>query len=248
MKNYILIVVYCMSSALFSHVPIVIAHRGASGYEPENTLRSFKRALEMGAPMVELDVFVCKSGELVVIHDETIDRTTNGHGNVTELSLDILKKFDAGKGECIPLLSNVFDLVNKKAIIDIELKGPHTAKPVAKLIKHYITNNNWSSNSFMVTSFDLNLLQEFHNYLPHIKIGALFEKANNSVEITKQLGADYVIVDYTYATEGLINKAHAAGLKVFAYTVNNKAEAQRLAALKIDGIFSNYPDIFTARS
>ena len=97
MKQLFFIIGIAMSN--YAQSPLIIAHRGASGYEPENTLRSFKRALDMGADMIELDVFVCKSGELVVIHDDTLDRTTNGSGEVQAFTLEQLKKYDAGKGE-----------------------------------------------------------------------------------------------------------------------------------------------------
>src|SRR5690242_11883524 len=91
----------------------IIGHRGASGYEPENTLASFKEALALGVDMIELDVYVIKTGELVVMHDSTVNRTTNGTGRVEALSLKELRQLDAGAGEKVPLLSEVLDLVNK---------------------------------------------------------------------------------------------------------------------------------------
>src|SRR6056297_2287931 len=100
-----------------------IGHRGAMGYEPENTLRSFKKAIELNVDMVELDVYVCSSGELVVIHDDKVDKTTNGKGYVSEKSFDELRKLDAGMGEKIPTLQEVLDLIDKRAKVNIELKG-----------------------------------------------------------------------------------------------------------------------------
>lgn len=240
--------------------PLIISHRGASGYEPENTLRSFKRAIEMGSSMLELDVFLCKSEKsleplVVVLHDDTIDRTTNGHGSISELRWETLKKYNAGKGERIPLLSEVFDLIDKRTIngdlikkflvIDIELKGKHTAKPVAKLIKYYIKHNNWNHHNFIVSSFDHNAIQEFQNYLPQVKTGLIFFQ-NNSKDIikqTRQAHAQYIILDYQSITQNLITKAHSHGLSIFVYTVNDATIAKELATWQIDGIITDYPDI-----
>lgn len=234
--------------------PIIIAHRGASGYEPENTLRSFKRALEMGSFMIELDVFLCKpekmeNSPIIVIHDETIDRTTNGHGQVNEIPWEILKKYDAGKGEHIPLLSEVFDLVDKikghkNIVIDIELKDPNAVKPVADLINDYIKNNKWSPHNFIVSSFDHHAIKKFHEYLPEVKTGAIFFKSKNDlVKETEQIKATYIILDYESITQTLITKAHSQGLFVLVYTVNNSSIARELAKWQVDGIITDYPDI-----
>ena len=94
---------------------IIIGHRGAMGYEPENTLRSFQKALDLGVDMIEFDVHLCKSGELVVFHDEKVNRTTNGQGYIAQKSLEKLKELDAGQGEKIPTLEEVLDLVKGKA-------------------------------------------------------------------------------------------------------------------------------------
>ena len=116
---------------------IKVGHRGAMGYEPENTLRSFKKALELGVDMIEFDVYVCKSGELVVIQDDTLERTTNGKGLVIEKTLAELKELDAGKEEKIPTLEEIMDLADKKVKINVELKGNNTAEPVSDMIENY---------------------------------------------------------------------------------------------------------------
>ena len=103
---------------------VKVGHRGAAGHEPENTLRSFRKALDLGADMVELDVHLCGTGELVVIHDETVDRTTDGSGSVRDMPFHELRGLDAGKGERIPTLREVLDLLEGRAGVNIELKGP----------------------------------------------------------------------------------------------------------------------------
>jgi len=237
--------------------PIIIAHRGASGYKPENTLSSFKYALDLGAFAMELDVFLCKAkseqeSPVVVIHDNTIDRTTNGHGFVSEITLKQLQSYDAGNGEHIPLLSEVLDLLNKEPmknylIVNIELKGPNTAQAVANIIKHYIQYQNWAPKNFIISSFDHDKIQEFQHYIPEIKTGAIFFKSDKDViKITQKTNANYLILDYQSVTHNLITKAHSRGIFIFAYTVNDVAIAEELATWQIDGIITDYPDILSS--
>ena len=236
-------IIICMSlmTTLFAKPLIVSAHRGASGYEPGNTLRSFKRALDMGAPMIELDVHLCKTGQIVVIHDAFIGKPQK---NIIDLTWDELQQYDVGKGERIPLLSQVFDLVNKRAIINIELKAPGTAKAVAQLIGEYIKDKKWSPNHFLITSFDHYWVREFHTYAPSIKTGVLFEcNPIGYAQIATRANAQYAVMYYEWVTQEFVNDAHARGIKVFVYTVNDKAVAQKLQKLNVDGIISNYPDI-----
>ena len=112
---------------------VCIGHRGASGYEPENTLSSFERAIAMGCRWIELDVYQVE-GELIVIHDSTLDRTTNGQGRVASQTLAYLRSLDAGNGQQIPTLTEVISAVDHRAGINIELKGKHTAAPVVALL------------------------------------------------------------------------------------------------------------------
>ena len=133
---------------------------------------------------------------------------------------------------------------NKKIIINIEIKDPQATRPVSQLIKNYIKDKGWSVNNFIVSSFDHDAISRFHNYLPDVKTGALFESNSTGiVEKTKQANASYVIIDYKSATNELIDLVHKSGLKIFAYTVNSKPEAEKLITLNIDGIATNYPDI-----
>lgn len=224
---------------------LVIGHRGASGYEPENTLRSFKRALDFGLPMIELDIHLSKSGQIVVVHDDTIFVPwLNKKQPISQLTWDELQKIDVGKGERMPLLAQVFDLIDRKLVINIEIKDPATVKPVAALIADYIQNKQWLPQHFLVTSFDHAALGVFHRYCPHVKTGVIFDyPARNFVKIAQKFGAAYIIMDYRSVTSTIINKAHQCGLQVFAYTVNNKQQARKLVSLAIDGIITDFPDI-----
>lgn len=225
---------------------MVIAHRGASGYEPENTLRSFKRAIELKAPAIELDVYRLPSGELVVIHDDTLDRTTNATGAVCSHSYDELVHIDAGKGERIPQLYEVFDLVDKQAIINIELKGAGTAYPVAQLIYEYVRNKQWSYNNFIISSFDHEMVMEFNRLCPEVPVGFLFfEDSTHISQALAQTSINYIIVSEDMVSQELVQSTHRAHKKLFVYTIDNKKRALELKALGVDGIYSDYPDILS---
>ncbi|MDP8287373.1 MAG: glycerophosphodiester phosphodiesterase family protein, partial [Candidatus Electryonea clarkiae] len=131
---------------------ICFAHRGACGYEPENTLRAFRKALDLGAKWIELDVYPIEN-ELVIIHDLRLERTTNGSGFIWKHNLDYLRSLDAGKGEKIPLLSEVFDLMSPEIGINIELKWHGSAELVARFLQHHFSSNELKSERFLVSSF-----------------------------------------------------------------------------------------------
>ncbi|MCC7356472.1 MAG: glycerophosphodiester phosphodiesterase, partial [Candidatus Doudnabacteria bacterium] len=149
---------------------IVIGHRGAAGYEPENTLRSFEKAISLGVDMIEFDVRRCKSGELIIIHDDNVDRTTNGKGKVSELNLDTLQQFDAGKGEHIPTLIETLQFINRRVKVDIEIKEENIATDVAKIIDTFISQG-WQNSDFLVTSFLETELQAFRKINTQVPIG-----------------------------------------------------------------------------
>ena len=220
-----------------------IGHRGAMGYEPENTLLSFKKAIDFGADAIELDVYVCKTGQLVVIHDDKVDRTTSGKGYVIEKSFDELKILDAGKRQKIPKLEEVLDLVANKIIVNIELKGADTAKPVAEVIKKYLQEKNWNAENFIVSSFNHIELKEFKKIMPNIKIGALIVGIpENYSEFAEKLGTYCVNLSIEFINQEFVDDAHKRNLKVFVYTVNDLDDINKMKLLGVDGIFSNFPD------
>jgi glycerophosphoryl diester phosphodiesterase len=230
-----------------SRTCIIIGHRGASGYEPENTLRSFDRAIEMGVNSIEIDVHRCASDEIVVIHDDTVDRTTDGEGSVADLVWDDLKHLDAGNGQRIPLLSQVFNLVNKRVGINIDIKDPNAVSGVVSMIEEYIQNHGWSYNNFLISSFDHENIREVHKRNGAIPVALLFEgQILGVIETVKKTNASLAILDYFSVTKEFITDAHAKNINVFAYTVNAKDIANELIRFGIDGIITDYPDILDA--
>lgn len=217
-------------------------HRGACGHEPENTVRSARRALELGVDGVEVDVHLA-DGQLMVIHDDTLQRTTNGSGHVAAKSFAYLRSLDAGMGEKIPTLAEIFDAVDRRAIINVELKGPQTAVPVIALISEYVNQRGWRYNDFLVSSFDHAQLREARRLCPELRIGVLAGKTPRSLgKFAVSLNAWSLHADKHCVTPDLLAQAHGLGLKLFAFTVNQPAEIARMKALGVDGIFTDFPE------
>ncbi len=220
-----------------------IAHRGASGYEPENTLISFEKAIDLNADGIELDVHLSSDGHLVVIHDETIDRTTNGKGEVNKMSLQELKKIRIDNSQEIPTLIEVFDLVNRRCFINIELKGIGTAKPTNDLINQYILDKKWEINDFLISSFDWEMLEEFQLLNPKIRIGVLTEETiGTALAFAEKIKAFSIHPDYELLTKENVALMRENGFGVFPWTVNSKEAIQKIKSFNVNGIISNFPD------
>jgi len=217
-------------------------HRGARGHEPENTLRSVRKALELGADGVEVDVHFV-DGQLVVIHDDKLDRTTNGRGRVAGKTFAYLRSLDAGHGERIPTLQEIFDTMDKRAVVNVELKGPGTAAPVVALIADYIRHHGWSWESFIVSSFNHVQLEIARSFAPQLRIGALFMRRPRRLDaIAEQLGAWSIHPSLRCVNETLVAEAHRRGMKVFVFTVNTPKDIAHCAKLGVDGVFSDFPE------
>jgi glycerophosphoryl diester phosphodiesterase len=230
-------------SKIKEHMILKIGHRGAVGYEPENTLLSFKKALELNVDMIELDVHVCKTGEVVVIHDDKVDRTTNGKGFVLKKTFQELMALDAGKGQKIPILQEVLDMVDRKAKINIELKGKGTAKPVFGIIEKYVKEKGWSYDDFLISSFNRHELQKFYQLNPKVRLGILIGRTAVSFErIAKKIHAYSVNAKMELVNKNFIDDARKKGLKVFVWTVNDFKDIERMKLLEVDGICSDFPD------
>ena len=214
-----------------------IGHRGAKGYEPENTLIAFRKAIDLKVDGIELDVHLSLDGEIMVIHDETIDRTTNEKGfvkNFTSLQLNELG---------IPTLIEVFDLVNQKSFINIELKGTETSKPVVDLIIHFISEKNWNYTNFLVSSFDWKMLEEVNLLNPKIRIGVLTEEdVVEALAFAKKVKIFSIHPNYQLLTKENVALIQENGFKVFPWTVNSKEDIQKLKSFNINGIISDFPD------
>lgn len=220
-----------------------IGHRGAKGYENENTLISFEKAIDMGADGIELDVNLSLDGHLIVIHDETIDRTTNGKGVVNQMTLQELKSFTINKKHTIPTLEEVLDLVNQRCFVNIELKNQDTAEKVAELIENYISDKNWNHSHFLVSSFDWNALQQVRFLNENIRIGVLTEtNLDLAISFSRFIKAEALHPDFQLLTNEYTTKIQEKGILVFPWTVNEVAAIQRMKSFEVDGIITDFLD------
>ena len=217
-----------------------IGHRGAAGHEPENTLLSLNKAVELGCDMTEIDVHVCASGEVVVIHDEEVYRTTNGTGFVSQMSLDALKALDAGKGESIPTLEEVLSALKGRIQLNIELKGEGTTVPVHKIVE----NSGWSPDELVLTSFNWNLLDEYRELDPEARLGPLAHvNAFHAARYASKIDAYCVNPFHHLCRKTFVTKTHKKGLKIFPWTVNEPYDIQKMKDVGVDGIISDFPDL-----
>ncbi|MBP9853292.1 MAG: glycerophosphodiester phosphodiesterase [Candidatus Omnitrophica bacterium] len=220
-----------------------IGHRGAKGYAPENTLKSVRKAIELGVDMVELDVHVSLDGEVIVIHDEKLNRTTNGLGAVRKKSLAYIKSLNAGDEEQVPTLREVFDLIDKRIGINIELKGKFTLTPVLKLIEEYVHTKGWTYEHFIISTFSRKNLKRLSKLNHKVRIGALLARHPfGFIKFAKSIRAYSAHLSLKVTDPKIIKDAKQSGLKVYVWTVNEKEDIDRLKKLGVDGIFSDFPD------
>lgn len=214
---------------------LVIGHRGAAGLKPENTLASFRAAVELGVHGVELDARRVQ-GELVVIHDDALERTTDGHGAVGGQSFAALRRLDAGEGERVPTLAEVLGAVPEQVLVNVELKGPCTAAPVAAALAPL-------ARPLLVSSFDPQRLAEFRRRCPQVPVAPLVGGwAPDVPEAAAALGAWGVHLPLRVVNGARVAALRRRGLRCVVYTVNSRRRAANLRALGVDGVFTDYPD------
>lgn len=216
-----------------------IGHRGAKAYEPENTIRSFEKAIELGVDAVELDVRRTKDDIIVVIHDADVGKTTDGEGFVNELTLEEIKQFVTEKGDKIPTLEEALDFLNKKVKILIELKETGFEKEVLSLI-----HENELEKDTIVVSFLEEALKKVRQLDNEIETGLIYVRHKNPIEAALELKASYLLSFYRFTHTSNVQKAHQKGLKVIVWTINKREEVSDYVKKGVDGIASDRPDIF----
>jgi glycerophosphoryl diester phosphodiesterase len=226
------------SSILHQSTMLRIGHRGARAYEPENTIRSFKKALEIGVNAVELDVRKTKDNQLVVIHDSDVKKATNGKGLVNELTLKEIKEFSAEKSEKIPTLKEVLDFLDKKAKILIELKEIGVEEKVLSIVRE-----NGLQKNVIIVSFIEEVLRKIRELNKEVETGLIYVKHKNPIKAALELKAGYLISFYKFTHTVNVQKAHENGLKVIVWTINEPEEVAEYAKKGVDGIASDKPDI-----
>lgn len=178
-----------------------IGHRGAKGHLAENTLESIQKALDFDVDGIEIDVHVCASGELVVFHDFTLDRMTNGTGEVAKYTLSELKRLQVRDKFKIPTLEEVLNLINKKCLLNIELKGQRTATKTGKVIERYINEKDWKYTDFIVSSFQYHELEDVFKADKKIPLAVLTETSGDEAfEFAKTINAKAIHPNHALLT------------------------------------------------
>jgi len=230
--------------AYFSHPKcLTIAHRGASGYLPENSLAAFSRALELGAEAIELDVWRIED-ELVVFHDRRLERLTNGKGVLIERSFSEVRSFYLHNGETIPTLFEVLTLLDGRCALNIEIKGPDAEDLVIECVGKAIETKRWKREQFLVSSFLHTALEVLHKKEPSIALGYLFHGIPlRGAEEAVALNCFSLNLSLDCVNHTVVKEARARGLKVFVYTVNARDDMERMLRLGVDGFFTDYVDV-----
>jgi glycerophosphoryl diester phosphodiesterase len=241
--------------------PLVVAHRGGAALAPENTLAAFANAIKLGVDMVECDVHLSKDGQVVVMHDPDVSRTTDGRGQIGDLTLAELKtlnaaaKFPGGyAAQTVPTLAELLDLVKGKTILQIEVKVNARQQRYPDIERKVLeqVNARGMINDVIVISFDFPTLVEFKTLEPRVKTGALLRadwftaRGNHAEKIVADAmeasRADYLMPTFAPVTETLVNVVHARGFQIGVWTVDNSADMTRLAGWGVDAITTNRPD------
>lgn len=228
-------------------LPIIIAHRGASAYEPENTLRAFELAIRQGAQMIELDLHATADNQVVVIHDFTLDHTTNLKGRVGERTLAEIKQADAGKGERVPTLNETLDLTLGKVRLYLEIKDPRAAAEVLRMIRA-----RRCQTEVMLASFDIELMRRLGEEVRDIELGVILgnETLNPVVRFREAFpwialrGINYqtLCMQVELCFGYLARRVKAGGKKLYVWTANDERQFARMMRLGVDGIVTNHPD------
>jgi len=231
--------------------PLIIAHRGASGYQPENTLRAFELAIEQRADMIELDLHATSDGEVVVIHDDDLSVTTDLKGSVSSLTRAHLFRADAGHGERIPTLRETLDLARGRIQLYLEIKDARAASGTVQLVREFKVEDE-----VLLASFDLELMRQVQAENKDLRIGLILgtESFDPLVRLREHFpwlalkGFKYQVLSLhlNLCRAKTIAKAQESGKMVFAWTANDENTISRLIDLGVDGIVTNYPDRMAA--
>jgi len=228
----------------------VIAHRGASGEYPENTLLAFAEAIKQKADGIELDIQYHHANSFVVLHDDYLEKTTNGQGLINDYTLMDLQKLDAGQGQFIPTLAQALKLINGDCLVNIEIKTSFTDKHyllkiinlLQRNIEHAIEFHNFSLSQFIVSSFNHTLLAELKILFPTLATAALVASCPvNYAQCAQQLKAIGFNPSIAILNQQLVDDAHRRGLKVWVYTVDKEESLAKCFFYGVDGVFTNYP-------
>ena len=222
-----------------------IGHRGSKGYVAENTIESIKHAILLGVDGIEIDVFKCLSGELVLSHENNLKRLTGKSGQLEKLTLGELKKFLVVGKYKIPTLTDVLQTIETPFFVNIELKGLNTAQSTSKIITNLSKSTSWRLENFIISSFNWNELKQFRSIDKNTPVGVLLSNSmsiNEAIEFGKKINAQAIHPNFKLLNEKTVKKIKNNGFKIYTWTVNSKDDINYMKKLKVDGIISDFPD------
>lgn len=227
-----------------SGAPLVIAHRGASAYRPENTMPAYALAVEMGSDMIEVDLHRTRDGEVVIVHDEEL-AGLGGRGEINDASLAEMRALDAGDGERVPTLSEMLDAFGAAIPFNLELKRPSAGyyAGLEAVAWEAVVSRGLEARTLFSSFFDP-VLRALRERAAEARLGLLVSKRfpERAFERAGKIGAEAIHPERSIVDAAWVREAHDAGLRVYAYTVDEVAEMERLLALGVDGLFTNRPD------
>jgi len=243
MKIKSIFLILIMMSCKNTSKPLVFGHRGAKGHIAENTLSSIQKAIELGVDGIEVDVFRCGSGELVVFHDRSVEKLTNGIGFIEQMSLNSIKKLNVLDQGKIPTLNEVLDLIDGQVILNIELKGSNTSFLTHQLLNSYFKSSNWKPEKIIISSFDWDELRAFYQLNKEIKIAILTEDDPvDAIPIAKELNAFSINPNHVLLTKLNAAKIKSENISIYPWTVNEILDINKMKKIGIDGIITDYPE------
>ena len=228
-----------------NHNTLSIGHRGAKGYVAENTYESISKAIQLGVDGIEIDVFKCASGELVLFHDKDLKELTGESGLIENLTIKELEQFLVQGKYKIPTLKDVLTRIEKPLFVNIELKGLNTAQATSKIIADISRSTSWSLEHFIVSSFNWDELELFRSIDKNTPVGVLVSKSmsiNEAIEFGKKINAQAIHPNFKLLNDKAVKKIKNNGFKIYTWTVNNEDDINFMKKLKVDGIISDYPD------
>jgi glycerophosphoryl diester phosphodiesterase len=238
-----LVVLTFLSCGKMSNDLLVIGHRGAMGHETENTLASIQKALDLGVDMIEIDVFKISSGEIVVFHDEQVERLSNGVGAIEEYNIYDLNKLILDGNHKIPMLQDVLKLIDHKVPLNIELKGANTSDRVNFIMNYYIKEKGWTLDDFLISSFNWEELKSMRALNQDVAIAVLTEEDPlQAIPAAKALNAIAINPNYRTLSKENVEALQDDGFKVYTWTVNEPEDINHMKNLGVNGIFTNFPE------
>ena len=226
---------------------MVIAHRGASGHEPENTIRAFELAIQQGCQMIELDLHLSKDDHVVVIHDDDLSRTTDRPGKIAKKTLAEIRLADAGKGERVPTLEETIETARGRVELYLEIKEARAGAETVRVVRKM-----GFAQDALIASFDLRLMRQLREQVTDIQLGLIvgvptlnpFSLSRETIPwgLSRRLNFDVLSIETVLCQTRFVDRVRREGRKLFVWTANDEKAYQRIVAKDVDGIVTNYPD------